>query len=336
MTQPNNATPSFIREQLIMLEARFQNALTTPDPDYWLDNSMIDVVDAGPEVEVPRYPINLSAARYRAHEGEIIYRQMGEVSLDIKYGVWSDGVKAKVTYLMANPRNAWRNQPLAIARAARHLELEQAALALENGLTTASWDSVNFFSASHPKNILKTDLGTQSNLKYSASVGNTTLDELDDQFADMRGPDDRPLGLRLTGLLYPLALRKSWENLIKPQASDVALVAPDGEVNPWRWKGQIKGQYVKEFTQPTVYYALATNLPDIIPLCGMRKLAPQAVNMNTGEVSVAADEYERFIHDMMHPQYEKDGSVGIGYKKYWGARTAMHVGIIRCDTAAAP
>ncbi len=92
---------------------------------------------------------------------------------------------------------------------------------------------------------------------------------------------------------------------------------------------------MKDFTSPTVYYALATNRPDVKPLAAMRKLAPSSVNMNTGQVTVGSDDIETFIHDMTHEDYEKTGCVGIGKKKYYGVRTAIHTAIIRCSTQPA-
>jgi len=332
MTQPNNYAPSDYRSRLIQFEAQFVTAMESRG-DLWLTPDLIETVTAGPNTTVARFPVPLNAAGYKAHEGEIRYRQLSEKTFDVGFAVWSDGVMEKVTNLMSNEWSGWGSQPAAMARAALFLEGERAAAALEAGLTFTSWDGVTFFNASHPVNIFDSSKGVQSNVKYSATVGNTTLDALRDQIRKMKGPDGRELGLDLTGLLYPTDLATSWENVIGP-LNGAAIVAPDGETNPFRWRGRIWGKRVWQFSSSTVYYAVATNRPDVKPLAGMRKLAPRAVNMATGMVSVGPDDIETFVRDMTHPEYEKTGSVGIGKKKYYEARTGIHTCIIRCNTAA--
>jgi hypothetical protein len=332
-TQPNNYAPADYMSRLISFQGQFARAFERGIEGLWLTDELIEIVTAGPDVMVARFPVPINAAGYKKHEGEIQYRRLSSKTFDMEFGVWSDGVEEKVTTLMSNQWTGWMSQPAAMARASREFEGEQAALALENGLTELSWDGVPFFSASHPINVFDASFGVQSNVMYNATPSNTTLDALEERFAAMQGPDGKELGLQLSGLLYPGALAASWQNIIGP-LNGAQIVAPDGEVNPFRWRGRISGKRVRDFTLPTVYYAVATNRPDIKPLAAMRKLAPATVNMSTGMVTVGADDIETFIHDMSHPDYEKTGCVGIGKKKYFGARTAIHTAIIRCNTAA--
>jgi hypothetical protein len=335
MTQPNNYAPSDIRSRLIAFEALFVTAMQSK-PDQWLTPDLIETMTAGPQTTVARFPVPLNSAGYRAHKGEIIYRRLSEKTFDTTFGVFSDGVSELVTNLMSNSWTGWGSQAAALARQGMpfgDFEGERAVAALEGGISFTSWDGVPFFSASHPVNCITTVGGVQSNVKYSATVGNTTLDALRDQIRGMKAPDGKELGLDLTGLLYPTALATGWENVIGP-LNGAQIVAPDGEINPFRWRGRIWGKRVWQMTLPTVYYAVATNRPDIKPLAGMRKLAPQSANLNTGMVTVGDSDIETFVRDMTHPDYEKTGEVGIGKKKYYEARTAIHTCIIRCNTAA--
>lgn len=332
MSQPDNYAPPDYRARLISFEGAFQTAMESR-PKLWLRPELIETVTAGPMTTIARFPVPLNAAGYKKHNGEIRYRQLASKTFDMTFDVWSDGVQEKVTNLMSNDWTGWGSQPAAMAMQAQLFPGKRAAVALEGGLTFTSWDGVTFFSASHPVNIFDSSFGTQSNVKYSAAVGNTTLDELRDQLWGMKGPDGEELGLELTGLLYPTALASAWENVIGP-LNGAAIVAPDGEINPFRWKGRIWGDRVTNFTLPTVYYAVATNRPDIKPLAGMAKLAPAGVNMATGAVTVGNSNIETFVHDMTHADYEKTGCVSIGKKMYYEARTAIHTCIIRCNTAA--
>jgi hypothetical protein len=307
-------------------------------PSSWLDNTIATIKTLGPEFEKAVFPIPVSAAEYKAMTGTAEYRQLMAKFFEASYAEWQDGVTAKVTTLMSpmGRFTGWAESAAAFAQAAQTLEHKRAALALQTNAT--SWDGVAFFHTQHLINALDPSLlQYNDNTLYSMTVSNANFDRINDRFRGFRAPNGERMGLKFSGLLYGDDLATSIENLISP--SSVPLVAPDGETNPYRWKGRVWGREAPELTVDGDYYAFATNRPDIKGIAGVRKMAPGGIDMNTGRVAVGG-EIETIIDDMSSELYKhgsggiESGSVAIGKRKRFEARLGHHLAIIRCRVAA--
>jgi hypothetical protein len=327
--------PSEIRPKLISFETAFVNSMQAMPPD-WLSAELVESMTAGPDTLIARFPVPIQAAEYKEFLGTVEFRELSAKFFDMSFKEWVDAVAEKVVTLMSNQWTGWGSQPAAMALASRTLELKAAALALEAGTTIVNWDdlgtgAVNFFDTQHPINPTTGGGGVQSNILTGMTPSNANFDRIRDRFRDFRAPNGERMGLEWTGLLYPAGLASSIENIIAPNTNGVQIVAPDGEINPFRWRGKVWGRYVPHFSSDTVYYAVATNRPDIKPLAAMRKLAPQRVDMATGRVTVGSSDIETIVYDMSDTMYKQTGKVGIQKRKYYAARTAHHLAIIRCE-----
>lgn len=327
--------PSEIQDTMVSFETDFLTSLQSMPPS-WLDAQICSFKSLGPAHEKARFPVPVTAAEYRAFTGTTEYRQLMAKFFDCEYADWQDGVTAKVSMLMSNEWTGWDQQATAMAVAARTLEEKRAALALEANAT--SWDGVAFFHTQHLINVLNTSLlQYNDNTMYSMTVSPANFDAINDRFMGFRAPNGENMGLELAGFLAPSALWTSIDNILRPRGA--TMTTESSGTDPTRWAGRIWNRRVPQFTVATDYYAIATNRPDIKPLAACRKLAPGGIDMVSGRVSTGG-EIETIIDDMSSELYKHgsggipSGSVAIGKRKRFEARTAHHLAIIRCRTAA--
>jgi hypothetical protein len=327
--------PAEIQDTMVSFEADFLSSLQSMPPS-WLDPTLCVFKSLGPAHEKARFPVPVSAAEYRAFTGTAEYRQLMAKFFDCEYAEWQDGVTAKVTTLMSNDWTGWDQQPAAFAQAARTLEEKRAAAALEANAT--SWDGVTFFHTQHLINVLNPSLlQYNDNTMFSMTVSPGNFDAINDRFMGFRAPNGERMGLTLAGFLSGSDLWTSIDNLARPRSSSTT-TASDG-TDPARWNGRLFNKLVPQFTTAGDYYAIATNRPDIKPLAACRKLAPSGIDMGSGRVTVGGD-IETIIDDMSSELYKHgsggipSGSVAIGKRKRFEARTAHHLAIIRCRVAA--
>lgn len=196
---------------------RYLAAIGASKPQGWADTLGDLVPTDRPEVT---FPVNQLRTLYKKTEGESRYKKLLEASFDIKSQEFDDGYEARLMdlFLKVFAYRQWQQAPSRLVLAEethRHLQIAQildgsgtrgGAVGSSNdpgGVSRLCVDGVNFFSSSHPANIVDstvvspiTGAATWSNYQSSAknvlgsqASGNTgtfLLDNLQGEVTSMK------------------------------------------------------------------------------------------------------------------------------------------------------
>lgn len=237
------------------------------------------------------YPIPVSAAGYKELKGDLKYRSLFEKSLDLKPKTWQDGVEELASVIEAPDFIGWTGEPAAIAAAGQALTNDIIATALE--ANPASWTGKNFFASDHPVNVFKTSVGTFDNDITGAGTDPTlaNLAIAKSNFRDIKGPNGKPLGLRMTHVLVPASQEETWKDLLE---QDLIIQSRDGgdtfgAVNN-RHKGTVKPIVADELTNDSQWYPLALNKPGTYPWIVQDEGSPEEIRNDK-----TSDHYKRTL-----------------------------------------
>jgi phage major head subunit gpT-like protein len=255
--------------QIALTEFRndFAMALVQGGVDAWASDLGLSVTSKALRT---RWPVPVDAAGYSEFKGEMKYRSLYQKSLELMPKTWQDGVAELASIIEAPDFVGWPNAPEAMAQAALSLPNEIIAALLEAGTSTVSWDSITgaeyFFDTGKPYNVFDVGVGTFSN---TFSGGGTTLTLAnvklaDERFRKMKGPNGKPLGLRLTHILAPPALHWTAQDILV-NAQAVLVVGSEFAAGENLLKGYAKPVGANELTSDTAWYALALNKPGLFP-----------------------------------------------------------------------
>lgn len=87
---------------------------------------------------------------------------------------------------------------------------DQMTPVVEAGFTATTFDGTTFFSDSHPIDTAgETTTNTQSNLMTSSAFSATTVSTMRTNFRNLKGRDNKPLGMNLRAVMIPPALESS-------------------------------------------------------------------------------------------------------------------------------
>ncbi len=87
---------------------------------------------------------------------------------------------------------------------------DQMTPVLEAGFTETTFDGVAFFSASHPiDTALETTSSTQANLMTGAAFSAPNVSLMRTNFRNLKGRDNKPLGMNLRAIIIPPALESN-------------------------------------------------------------------------------------------------------------------------------
>jgi phage major head subunit gpT-like protein len=220
------------------------------------------------------WPVPVSAAGYAEFEGDIKYRSIFEKSFELKPETWQDGVSELASVIEAPDFIGWSSEPAAIAAAAMSLQNEIVA-----ELITANavcWDGQNFFDTDHPYNVFDAAAGTYSN-KFTGAGTDSTVANLalaKARFRDIKGPNGKPLGLRMTHVLVPAALEETWRDILERDLIIEAGATSDVAMNN-RHKGSVKLVVSDELESDAKWYCLALNKPGMRPWVLIDQGAPE-------------------------------------------------------------
>lgn len=116
------------------------------------------------------FPISALGLKFQKSSGQNRFKDMSEKSFDVKAEEFDEGIIAKLKDILEQiyAYRKWLNGPERLKIAEARFRNRQIATLLEAGVSTACWDGVNFFSATHPRNFAKPSLGTFSN--YQATT----------------------------------------------------------------------------------------------------------------------------------------------------------------------
>ncbi len=222
------------------------------------------------------YPVPVSAAGYQEFKGDMRYRSIFEKSIELKPKTWQDGVSELASVIEAPDFIGWTTEPAAIAMAALSLANEIVAGLLEANGT--SWDGKAFFAGDHPVNVFDSSKGTYDNDITGAGTNSTAanLSLAKQYFRDIKAPNGKPLGLRMTHVMVPPALEETWKDILENDLLIDTVGTSFGAINN-RHKGTVKMIVSDELTSDLQWYPLALNKPGMFPWIVQDEGAPEEI-----------------------------------------------------------
>ncbi len=211
------------------------------------------------------FPIPVSAAGYSEFKGDVKYRSLFERSLTLKPKTWQDGVAELASIVEAPDFIGWSSEPAAIAAAADSL-LNEIVADLLTANPTLEFDEKAMFAADHPFNVFKASVGTFDNDFGGAGTKFTAanLKAMKQAFRAIKAPNGKPLGLKLTHILFPSAMEEEVKDLLEQDMLIETVGSSFGAVNN-RHKGTVSPIFSDELNSDVIFYPLALNKPGLVP-----------------------------------------------------------------------
>lgn len=269
------------------------------------------------------YPIPVSAAGYVERKGDDKMRQLFEKSLDMSPREWADGVKEKARVLEAPDFIGWGSEPSRIAAEEQRMpntllaELLEANPVLDFYKGTAH-SAKTLFHATHPCHVFGEIATTFDNDRGTLVTWQNVIKDFRQNFRDIKGPNGKPMGRRLTDLIVPAALEESAAEFLMSdlmynaqlaQGSNVQLVSNN------IYKGAVNLIVSDELTSATVVYGIDRNGPAF------------AILQDGGSP-------EEIVYDKTSDMYKNQGMVGVKYVKELAAGAALPHSIQRATYSA--
>jgi phage major head subunit gpT-like protein len=266
MATPYNMVSRDAQQALTEFSSEFDAALALADPLPW--SRQFGLYHTSRAIRTT-YPIPVSAAGYVERVGDDKLRSLFEKSLSMSPKEWVDGVAEKATIIEAPDFIGWAGEPARIAReAARQPNTLIAAMLEANPLldlyrhelpggSVAS--AVALFAGNHPVNIFDAAFGTFDNDHTAAAIDAAMLTAAKLRFRRRKGPNGKPMGLKLTHLLVPAAREEEAKDFLESDLMVNAIL--DSGTNTQqtsnnRHKGTVQLVVADELTDDNLIYAL--------------------------------------------------------------------------------
>lgn len=280
------------------------------------------------------FPLPIDAAGYREFKGDPRYRTLYHRSMSMVSRLWQDGVEEFIRVIEAPDFVDWAGAPANMARE----WMRQPNLLVADLLAESSGDGplLNFyddpdtkvagtrrlFAGDHPFNVFNTGLGDFDNRLTTTEAeieSGAFFDDANAYFRSIKGPNGKPLGLRLSG--GKILAHADRENLFKNNleqdtlvravlnVAETDIVAATTKAN--LWKGTIGYTIADELGDPDVFYILAAGRPG---------LYPWAVQMGSPQET---------IFDASSERAKMTLKVSVSYVGQMNAMAAMPHGIAR-------
>lgn len=271
--------PRTVQDALTEYGEAFSEALVLADVEDWASSLGISAESSSIKTI---YPLPIYAAGYQEFSGEVKYRSLYMRHVTMRGKVWQDGVKERADIVKAADFMGWGAQPRAMALEAKRLPNTITA----DLLATASFAgplldlykdeddpaanvAKRLFAPDHAHNVLDASKGTFTNIDTTTTLDDTFLSKQKQAFRNIKGPNGKPLGLRMTHLLVPAALEQQARDLLE---SDVLIRtienagSPVGAVTvPNQHRGTVELIVADELQSDDYVYALALNKPGLVP-----------------------------------------------------------------------
>jgi len=316
MPVPHNLVSHDAQQALTEFSTAFDAALAVADPDGWASRLGYSFTSVALKTT---FPLPLSQAGFRERLGDDKLRRLYEISLSIVPREWYDGVTAPSKVVEAPDFIGWVGEPARIATEwLRHPNTITAEMLHDNPLldlyrierpggSTAS--AIHLFSASHPVHVGVSGLGTFDN-DLAGSVNEALIVTLKEYFRSVKGPNGKPLGLRLGSLLVPPALEEQFRDLLELDTVVRAIENVGAVTVNNRHKGTVGLEVGDELEDANMVYAFAAAGP------------PPWVLQTTG-----TPEEIRFDKDS--DSWKHTGDLGLKYTGQAGVVGALPHGIAR-------
>lgn len=230
------------------------------------------------------FPIPLDAAGYKEFKGDFKYRSLYARSLSMMSRMWQDGVEEFSRVIEAPDFIDWAGAPARMAtewlRLPNVLVAEMLATSSLDGplldfyrdpdTNTAS--TRRLFAADHPFNVLDAGIGVFDNTMQTTVAeieSGECLDNLNQHFRSIMGPNNRPLGLRMGGgyLNVPAQRENVWKNFLEQDTlvravlngADVVAAIPQNNI----WKSTVGYTVADELEDQDHFYAHAGGKPGL-------------------------------------------------------------------------
>lgn len=157
------------------------------------------------------FPVPVSAAGYVRREGDDQMRSLYARSMNVKPEEWQDGVQEKARIVEAPDFVGWLGEPARMAmEAARHGNTITAAMLEANANLGFYADAKiglastrGLFDDAHPFNIFDPSSSTFDNDQTGTAIDATLLKAVKQRFRERKGPNGKPMGLRVTHCIVP-------------------------------------------------------------------------------------------------------------------------------------
>jgi phage major head subunit gpT-like protein len=269
------------------------------------------------------YPIPVSAAGYRERKGDDKMRRLFEKSLDMTPREWQDGVVEKARVLEAPDFSGWGTEPSRIAKEEQRMpntllaEVLESSAALDFYKETAH-AAKGLFDNSHPCNIfgeVDTDFDNDRGTLVGAA---NVIKDFRKNFRSIKGPNDKPMGRRLTDILVPAALEEVFFEFLQSDLMYNAQLEGGDNTNIVSnniYKGAVNLIVSDELSSDTVVYGIDRNGPAF------------AVLQDGGSP-------EEITYDKNSDMYKDQGLVGIKFVKELACKAALPHSIQRATYSA--
>lgn len=308
----------------------FRGALVLADSEPWAETlGLSRTTDALKTT----FPIPLDAAGYKEFKGDIKFRTLYERSLSMIGKRWEDGVEVFADEIEGQDFIDWAGQPAKMAKEWARLpnEIVAAILAvssLDGPLLDFYRDSDSnmastrrLFASDHPFNVLMPELGDFDNTMITTEAkiaSGEFYDDLDNKFAEVMGPNGKPMNLICDKLLVPRTRRSLIKNSLEFDTIVRAVTNIAGSENVAAvtqnnvYKGTIGYTIAHELADQDHLYAIASNGPPIWVV--QKQGAP-----------------EEIMHDKSSELYKRQLKVGVAYIGKMNAAAALPHSIVRVE-----
>lgn len=257
----------------------------TSPADEWAKTIGLWVPQANPAMRV-QFPVPITAAVYKDFDGDVRYRSVFQRTFELLQRTWQDGVAELATVIEAPDFIGWPGQAEAMAAAARALPNEIISAALEAN-AVHPLDTLTFFNASHPVNVLDTAIGgaspTFANTFSGAgtAASTTALETAKANMRKIRAANGKPMGLRLTHVLCHPDREETWRNILERDLiiqgnPDAPAANAFGAVTN-RHKGTVQLVVSDQLTVSNQWYAIAANKPGVYPWAVVGNETPETI-----------------------------------------------------------
>lgn len=243
------------------------------------------------------YPINVHAALYSELKGDIKYRSIFAKSISMVPKTWQDGVAELASIIEAPDFGGWAEQPAAMAMAAQSLPNEIIAELLEAN-AVQDFDGKAYFASDHPNNVFRTGGNSFDNDFTGAGTKFTAanLAIMKASFRALKGPNGKPLGLRMTHCLFPGAMEEEVKDVLEQDMVIQAIGGGSFGAVDNRHKGTVVPIFSDELTDDAAFYPLALGKPGLYPWIVQSEGTP-----------------EQIVQDRNSPLYVTTLKIGIAY-----------------------
>lgn len=283
------------------------------------------------------FPLPLDAAGYKEFKGDFKYRNLYHRSMSMISRPWQDGVEEFSRVIEAPDFIDWGGAPGRMATEWQRLpsviiadmlavsSLDGPLLDFYRDPDSQTASTKRLFAAGHPHNVLDPGLGDFDNrmtCTESEITSGAIFDRLNAHFRSIKGPNGRPLGLRMQGgmTLVPADRENIFKNTLQfdtivravqnvAKTENVAAVTQNNI-----YKGTVGYEVADELADQDHFYAFAGGKPGLYPWAVQIGGAP-----------------EEIILDKNSEHWKKTGKVSIAYRGEMEGAPALPHPVVRVE-----